>query len=294
MMPEKKKQRKQTTKAKSANPKKTAKRVKKVSTTVAKKTIRKSGPKKSQKKIVANDTVIARDVRSETELNESNLELNRPVEELVREEIVPTPEIETDHNNTSSNPIAPSGINFEVEIDPEADLNSDADFKNDRELADSSGEIQSKNDEVKVSQQSGDVEIQLVCFSIEGEVFGFEINLVREIIRMVEITGLPECPAHSLGIINLRGKVVDVYDLRICLGYPPKEPGSETRIIVLDYKERLIGLVVDAVTQVLRINSFEIESTPAITNAVDRKFLRGISRQEERLILLLEPHSLIE
>ena len=131
-------------------------------------------------------------------------------------------------------------------------------------------------------------ERQLVIFDLADETYGVDIDSVREIIRIQEITKVPRTPEFVEGVINLRGKVIPVIDLRKRFGFRQAEATKDTRIVVVDIGGNDIGVVVDAVTEVLRLSADSVEPpTGAITTA-DSDYLLGIAKLETRLIILLD------
>ena len=105
---------------------------------------------------------------------------------------------------------------------------------------------------------------------------------------MVEITKVPQAPAHCLGVINLRGKVIAVTDLRKKLGMEAMEWNKSTRIVVYDVGGLVTGMIVDAVEEVLRIPNSTIEPTPGIAISTTSDYVHGVARVEGRLLLLLD------
>jgi purine-binding chemotaxis protein CheW len=130
--------------------------------------------------------------------------------------------------------------------------------------------------------------IQLVSFNLGSEEFGIDILKVQEINRMVEITKVPQAPHYVEGVINLRGKVIPVIDLRTKFGLQAKERDKNSRIVVCDVKGDIIGMVVDAVSEVLRIPGSTVEPPPAIVTGVDQHYISGVVKLEGRLLLFLD------
>jgi purine-binding chemotaxis protein CheW len=133
-----------------------------------------------------------------------------------------------------------------------------------------------------------DREVQLVVFQLGREEFAVEVTQVREIIRMQDITKMPKAPSFVEGIINLRGQIIAVIDLAERLNLEPAERGSETRIIVVEAGDIKVGMIVDSVSEVMRISVEDIEPSPALATDVEAVFLRGVVKQENRLIILLD------
>jgi len=129
--------------------------------------------------------------------------------------------------------------------------------------------------------------LQLVSFKIGEEEFGVDILHVREINRMVDITRVPKSPEYVEGVINLRGKVIPIVSLRKRMGMPEKEQDKDTRIVVVELEDQLIGFVVDAVSEVLRISKRITEPPPKTATGMDVEYITGIAKMEDRLLILL-------
>ncbi|MEM1155782.1 MAG: chemotaxis protein CheW [Pseudomonadota bacterium] len=136
-------------------------------------------------------------------------------------------------------------------------------------------------------------QIQLVTFWVGSEEFAVEILAVREINRMLEITSVPEAPSYVEGVINLRGLIVPIVDIRKRFGAPSKKSDSETRIIVVEVNGRMIGFIVDRVNEVLRLNRDVIDPAPDLGNSDVGQFISGVGKLEDRLIILLDIAKLI-
>lgn len=137
-------------------------------------------------------------------------------------------------------------------------------------------------------------ERQLVVFDLAGEAYGVEISSVREIIRMQEITRMPRTPDYVEGVINLRGKVTPVIDLRKRFGLAASEGTTDQRIVVVDTGAQSMGFVVDAVNEVLRVAQDAVEPPSAVVANADTDYLVGIVKLPNRLITLLDLERLFE
>ena len=131
-------------------------------------------------------------------------------------------------------------------------------------------------------------EQQLVVFDLSTESYGVDIGAVREIIRLQDITKVPRTPEFVEGVINLRGKVIPVVDLRKRFGLPAGEESKENRIVVVDIGAQDIGVIVDAVTEVLRIATDSVEPPSSVITTADSEYLLGIAKLDSRLIILLD------
>ncbi|HWR03804.1 MAG TPA: chemotaxis protein CheW [Humidesulfovibrio sp.] len=134
--------------------------------------------------------------------------------------------------------------------------------------------------------------LQLVTFKVAEEEFGVDILSVQEIIRHTGITKVPSAPAFVEGILNLRGKVIPIIDMRKRFGLASKEPDSHTRIVVFALESGVIGCLVDSVSEVLRLPSSMVDAAPAVVSGMDSKYIRGVGRlggeRDGRLLILLD------
>jgi len=131
-------------------------------------------------------------------------------------------------------------------------------------------------------------EEQLVVFTLANETYGIDISAVNEIIRMQDITEVPRTPDFVEGVINLRGRIVPVIDLRKRFGLEVAEKTQASRIIVVEMDEVTVGMIVDSVSEVLRLPKENIEPTPPMVSGVDSAYLRGVGKWNDRLIILLD------
>lgn len=136
--------------------------------------------------------------------------------------------------------------------------------------------------------EAGQTEKQLVVFDLATEAYGVDIGAVREIIRMQDITKVPRCPEFVEGIINLRGSVIPVVDLRKRFSLTVSEQSKDNRIVVVDIVGRDIGVIVDAVNEVLRIQGDSVAPPSSVITTTDSAYLLGIAKLESRLIILLD------
>ncbi len=127
-----------------------------------------------------------------------------------------------------------------------------------------------------------------LTFVLSDEEYGIEILKVREIIGLMDITSVPQTPNYMKGVINLRGKVIPVIDLRLKFSLPEQEHTQETCTIVVEVNDSLIGIIVDSVSEVSDIGSKEIEETPHLGQDIDTNFIMGMGKLKEKLIILLD------
>ncbi len=130
--------------------------------------------------------------------------------------------------------------------------------------------------------------LQLVSFKIGDEEFGVDILSVQEINRMSQITKVPNTPDFIEGVINLRGRIIPVIDLRVKLGMTRKEHGKNTRIVVVELKGQTIGFIVDEVSEVLRVPKNITEAPPDMVGGMNTDYITSIGKLEDRLLILLD------
>ena len=131
--------------------------------------------------------------------------------------------------------------------------------------------------------------IQLVIFQLGGEEFGVDIMQVQEIIRMPETTRIPQSPDYVKGIINLRGRVIVVINLDQRFGTDSKEIYDDSRIIVAEVAETVMGMVVNSVSEVMRLPKSNLESAPdMITSKINADYIKGVGKLDDRLLILLD------
>jgi purine-binding chemotaxis protein CheW len=137
-------------------------------------------------------------------------------------------------------------------------------------------------------------ETHIVGFQVGRETYGVPITSLHEIVRVPEITAVPDAPAYMEGVINLRGKIVTVVDLRKRFGKPAPEWNRRTRILVVEYRGRLSGMIVDSASEVLKIPESEIEPAPAMMQEGGLDCITGLGKHNGRLIILLDVSKLLE
>lgn len=130
--------------------------------------------------------------------------------------------------------------------------------------------------------------LQLVTFSVGNEEFGVEILKVQEINKMMQVTKIPNSPSFVEGVINLRGKVIPIINLRTKLQLPPKEIDKNTRIVVMEIQGKTVGFIVDAVSEVLRIPRSITEPPPPMVGSVSSEYIVAVGKLEDRLLILLD------
>lgn len=131
-------------------------------------------------------------------------------------------------------------------------------------------------------------EQQIVVFRLDRESYGIDIFRVNEIIRLCNITPIPQSEPHIKGLVNLRGKTIPVVDLKTRLAIPHGEDTDQTRIIVVDLEQTHIGVIVDEVKEVVTLQPEQVEETPALVASVNTDFVRAVAKREAQLITLLD------
>lgn len=135
----------------------------------------------------------------------------------------------------------------------------------------------------------GDGELlQLVTFVVGHEEFAVPILSVQEINRMMQITRVPQSPPFVEGVINLRGKIIPVVDLRRRFGLEAASNSEDNRIVVVEVSGRVIGFTVDRVNEVLRIERSIVEPAPAMVTGTDTDYVQGVGKLEDRLLILID------
>jgi len=136
--------------------------------------------------------------------------------------------------------------------------------------------------------------LQVVTFRVGNEDYGLHIMKVQEIIRVIEAVKVPKAPAYVEGVINLRGKIIPIIDLRKRMMKAITCYSDASRIIVVDTGGKLAGLVVDAVIDVMMLNSDDVEPCPSIDDSRRSDYIMGVGRQGDRLITVLSLESLLK
>ena len=131
-------------------------------------------------------------------------------------------------------------------------------------------------------------DLQIVGFRIGRETFGLPISLVHEIVRPPEITNVPHAPEYVEGVMNLRGRIVPVIDLRRRFGGAALENSRKNRVLVVDVESRAVGLIVDSASEVLKISDAQIEPPPNVLTDAATSYVTGVAKYQGRLIILVD------
>lgn len=142
--------------------------------------------------------------------------------------------------------------------------------------------------------KSDDVESQFITFSIGSEEYGVDILVVREIIAWTEVTQLPNTREFVRGVMNLRGSILPVFDLRCRFGMGLTEVAKTHVIIIVYVQDKLIGILADSVSQILVVKNSEIRPVPDVDLVVDQEFLAGLANSEDRMVAVLDVEHLFD
>ena len=143
---------------------------------------------------------------------------------------------------------------------------------------------------------ASDSEIQLVMFSVSGEKYAIDIMKAKEIIKPVKVTPLPDVPEFIKGVINLRGMLLPVISLKERLGIANEnieELGHEARIILVAMEKMVVGIFVDSVEEIIRVQLKDIQAPPRIAKGIGSEYLQGICRMEEEALVLLDLNKIL-
>ncbi|MBB1293613.1 chemotaxis protein CheW [Pseudoalteromonas sp. SR44-5] len=135
--------------------------------------------------------------------------------------------------------------------------------------------------------------LQWVTFKLESETYGVNVMQVQEILRYTEIAPVPGAPSYVLGIINLRGNVVTVIDTRARFGLMSAEATDNSRVLIIEAEEQVIGILADSVAEVVYLRSSEIDSAPNIGTEESAKFIQGVSNRDGELLILVDLNKLL-
>jgi len=129
---------------------------------------------------------------------------------------------------------------------------------------------------------------QWATFRLDKELFGVNVMLVQEVLRYSEITPVPGAPYFVLGIINLRGNVVTIIDTRSLFAMASVEVTDDTRIVIIELEQQVVGFLVDCVDEVVYVNKPEIEKAPNVGNDAKAQFISGVYHQNDELLILID------
>jgi purine-binding chemotaxis protein CheW len=134
---------------------------------------------------------------------------------------------------------------------------------------------------------------QWVTFSLAEETYGIDVMRVQEVLPINDIAPVPGAPSYVLGIINLRGNVVTVIDTRMQLGLEPRDADSTTRVVVIETRKQVMGMMVDSVAEVVNIEQSEIDTAPNVGNEESSRYIQGVVTRDSELLILLDADRLL-
>lgn len=140
---------------------------------------------------------------------------------------------------------------------------------------------------------NGDEVLQWVTYKLGEETYGINVMQVQEVLRHNEIAPVPGAPDYVLGIINLRGNVVTVIDTRSRFGLPSSDISDNTRIVIIESDDQVVGILVDSVAEVVYLRSSEIDSAPNVGTEESAKFIQGVSNRDGQLLILVDLNKLL-
>ena len=148
--------------------------------------------------------------------------------------------------------------------------------------------------QVSTDKESDDVLLQWATFQLAEEYYGINVMQVMEVLRLTEIAPVPGSADYIIGIINLRGNVITVVDTRTLFGLPRTEATDNTRIVVIELADQVVGMLVDSVAEVIYLKQSSIERAPNVGTEESTKFIQGVSYHNDDLIILLDLNRIIE
>lgn len=150
-------------------------------------------------------------------------------------------------------------------------------------MAQNNNNTDEKNDEI----------LQWVTFALAGETYGINVMQVKEVLRYSEIAAVPGSPDYVLGIINLRGTVMTVIDMRLRFSLPSSPVTNDSRIVVIEADGKIMGMLVDSVAEVVYLQQSQIESAPSIGTKQSAKFIQGVCHLQHELLILVDLNQLL-
>ncbi len=155
------------------------------------------------------------------------------------------------------------------------------------------GPYMSEERTIAATADPKDEVLQWVTYRLDNETYGINVMQVQEVLRYTEIAPVPGAPNYVLGIINLRGNVVTVIDTRSRFGLPSAEITDNSRIVIIESDENVVGILVDSVAEVVYLRSSEIDSTPNVGTEESTKFIQGVSNRDDELLILVDLNKLL-
>ncbi len=143
------------------------------------------------------------------------------------------------------------------------------------------------------THDGNDEVLQWVTYRLGEETYGINVMQVQEVLRHTEIAPVPGAPDYVLGIINLRGNVVTVIDTRSRFGLPPADVTDNSRIVIIESEQQVVGILVDSVAEVVYLRTSEIDSAPNVGTEESAKFIQGVSNRDGELLILVDLNKLL-
>ena len=143
------------------------------------------------------------------------------------------------------------------------------------------------------SSDPNDEVLQWVTYRLDDETYGINVMQVQEVLRYTEIAPVPGAPDYVMGIINLRGNVVTVIDTRARFGLPASQITDNSRIVIIESDEHVVGIFVDSVAEVVYLKTSEIDSAPNVGTEESTKFIHGVSNRGDELLILVDLNKLL-
>lgn len=141
---------------------------------------------------------------------------------------------------------------------------------------------------MKPESHANQDEMQLAVFKVAGDKYALDIMRIKEIQRYQTVTRIPKAPAFIEGVINLRGAVIPIVDMRKRLDLPVTEPTKKTRIVIANVSGKIVGILVDEVSEVVRVNRGDIGAAPSIARGIGSEYILGVVKRKDELLLMLD------
>ncbi len=138
-----------------------------------------------------------------------------------------------------------------------------------------------------------DQAMRLLVFRLEDEAYGVNVMHVQEVLRISEIAPVPGAPEYVLGIINLRGSVVTVIDTRLRFGLPVGETDDDSRIVVIESEQQVVGILVDSVAEVVDLRTSQIDAAPNVGNEESSRYIQGVATLDDTLLIVVDLNKLL-
>lgn len=145
----------------------------------------------------------------------------------------------------------------------------------------------------EVKTKENDQVLQWVTFQLENETYGVDVMVVKEVLKFQDIAPVPGAPGYVMGIINIRGTVISVINTRCRFGLPDREQDDNTRIVIIEIGQHIIGIVVDSVAEVVYLKRSEIETPPQVNKDDSARFIQGVCHRDNQLLILVELDKLL-